>query len=172
MNVLFILCIILFTSCVQPNAKNPGLIEAPDSVRDRALVYAYQYKDAGAIYEWGGQDPLPRTIKVDCSGLVIRCYQYACQDFGYTLPFIDETAAGLERYCKYVSFEHLAPGDLLFMGDGCVTHVALFIKNENGYIYFIDATQKGDINGVSVRSYPVGDSKFISSGRLFIVSYP
>jgi hypothetical protein len=39
------------------------LIDAPEDVRKAALNYAQEYVSLGAIYEWGGQDPLPKIIK-------------------------------------------------------------------------------------------------------------
>ncbi len=92
-------------------------------VRTRALDYAKQYIAMGTTYEWGAQDPLPR-LSVDCSGLVVRVYGYACEDLGYRLPFRDMNAAGMVKYCKEVPPE---PGDLIFMGDNntwrsCIIH--------------------------------------------------
>jgi hypothetical protein len=140
---------------------------APESVRTAAFAYAQKYAELGAVYEWGGQDPLPKTIKVDCSGLVVRCYQYACSDFGYSLPFTDMNAAGMERYCNIVSPEI---GDLIFMGDNnIISHVAIFEKFESEKVYFIDSTS---ITGVvSERNYPITSSKIIKYGRIHLYHY-
>ena len=52
-----------------------------------------------------------------------------------------------------------------------VTHIALFEKNQNGIIYFIDSTQKDtdgdgvyDIDGVTYRQYPENDNRFKAFG--------
>ncbi len=141
-----------------------AFIQAPEVVRKAALNYAQEYKSLGAIYEWGGQDPLPKTIKVDCSGLVVMCYSYACEDFGYRMPFQDMNAAGMQKYCDSVLPE---PGDLIFMGDeGIISHVAIFKEIEGSNIHFIDSTTI--TGGVTERYYPIGSSKFISFGRLRI----
>jgi hypothetical protein len=63
------------------------LVPAPESLRLAALGYARNYLELGATYRWGGQDPLPGRLVVDCSGLIVRCYGYACEDCGYALPF-------------------------------------------------------------------------------------
>lgn len=85
------------------------------------------YKDSETEYKFGGQDPL-RTIKIDCSGLVVMCYKYALVDTHYSLLFDDATAH--DMYEKY-SFQTDKPrqGDLIFMGESNsdkITHIALF----------------------------------------------
>lgn len=133
-------------------------------VREAAFTYAKKYVELAAEYSWGGQDPLPKIIRVDCSGLVVRCYQYVCNDFGYHLPFSDMNAAGMEQYCENVTPE---TGDLIFMGDdGLISHVALFDRIENGNVYFIDATSITGI--VSERNYPISSSKIIKYGRMYL----
>jgi len=146
------------------------IVSAPPELRERALYYAYRYQEEGASYVWGGQDPLPRRIVVDCSGLVIRCYEYACEDLGFRLLFGDTTSKGLASYSITLQQEDLSPGDLIFMGlDGQISHVAMFIDIENNMLTFIDSTQKDDIDGVSVRSYHATDARFISYGRLLVL---
>jgi len=160
--VLLFLIVFLYSCEFFSTPLQYGL--APESVRTAAFAYAQKYAELGAVYEWGGQDPLPKIIKVDCSGLVVRCYQYACSDFDYSLPFTDMNAAGMEHYCDTISPE---TGDLIFMGDdNIISHVALFDKFENGNVYFIDST---DITGgVSERNYPITSSKIIKYGRMHL----
>ena len=131
-------------------------------------LIAEEYIEFGAEYGWGGQDPLPRTIVVDCSGLVIRCYQYACEEFGYRLLFNDTTSYGLLNYTIPLSQNTLTPGDLLFMGNGDISHVALFVGNDGTNITFVDSTYKPEegIYGVSERYYAKDDPRFISYGRM------
>lgn len=147
-----------------------SIVPAPPEVGERAVEYARKYIELGAEYEWGGQDPLPRKIVVDCSGLVIRCYEYAANDYGYTLLFSDTTSYGMKNYSLTITQQDLQPGDLLFMGDGTIDHIALFVKHENGNIYFIDSTLKPEegINGVTERFYPDGDTRFIACGRMYL----
>ncbi|WP_304223132.1 C40 family peptidase [Gracilinema caldarium] len=171
MTLAVIMLAFIFASCNIAPMTAPERIPAPEEVRLQALDYARQYISLGAEYEWGGQDPLPRKIVVDCSGLVIRCYAYATSDYGYSLSFTDTTAAGMRQYSIGLSKQDLQPGDLLFMGtDGAVSHIALFVKIENGNIYFIDSTYKPEegINGVTERFYSETDSHFIAFGRMLV----
>lgn len=169
--IIIIVSLIFLISCSSPYTPMPKPISAPVEVRLRALQYANTYIELGAGYEWGGQDPLPGKIVVDCSGLVIRCYEYAAADYGYRLPFTDTTSAGMRQYSIDLKKTDLQPGDLLFMGsDDIISHIALFVKLENGCIYFIDSTYKPEegINGVSQRFYSYDDPRFIAFGRMLV----
>jgi hypothetical protein len=150
-----------FASC-STFSPNSGNINTPKEIRKVALEYAEKYVRNGAIYKWGGQDPLPYAIEVDCSGLVVRCYEYACKDLGYRMPFKDVDSAGMQKYCDSVDPE---PGDIIFMGErGVITHIAIYKKQVGSKIYFIDSSS---ITGkVSERSCPIRSSEFISFGRL------
>jgi hypothetical protein len=163
--VLIATTFLLLASCMTPYI--PMKVEAaPETVRIAALHYAKTYVELGAAYAWGGQDPLPRTISVDCSGLVVRCYGYACEDFSYRMPFQDMTAAGMQDYCDKVAPE---PGDLIFMGDGgVVSHIAIFERSDGTKVYFIDSTDL--VGSVTERSYPIASAKFIRYGRLRIIT--
>ncbi len=163
-----LICIAL-VACTQPLLPGSATVPAPVALRKRALDYAQRYIEEKAAYAWGAQDPLPRTIYVDCSGLVVRCYAYAASDFGYRLPFDDMNTAGMQAYCDQVEVPE--EGDLCFMGDKMVEHVALFVRVEVAEIgntyHFIDATT---ITGcVSERSYPADSPKFIHFGRLRLI---
>jgi hypothetical protein len=166
--------IFVLTACDSVYYRQIIEVEAPEEVRVRVIDYAREYIALNAEYEFGGQDPLPRTITVDCSGLVIRCYQYACEDYGYQLLFYDTTSYGLLEYVVPIEQAVLTPGDLIFMGDdGVVSHVALFVSSDGADIAFIDSTYKPEenINGVSERSYAKDDPRFISYGRMLIGQY-
>lgn len=168
--ILFLSCIlIIIVSCDFHNNTYDEFL-SPAEVRTRALYYAKKYIDEGAEYEWGGQDPLPKKLVVDCSGLIIRCYEYATADYGYFLLFEDTTSYGLKNYCAELNLDNVEPGDIIFMGDNAISHVALFVNRENGFITFIDSTYKPEeqINGVSERSYPESDPRFLCFGRLWI----
>ena len=61
------------------------------------------------------------------------------------------------------------PGDIIFMGEfnkNLPTHIAIYVKEENNNIYFIDSTKKEAvdgqpaINGVTERFYDKGDKRF------------
>ena len=146
------------------------LIEAPEQITNKALEYALKYKDADTEYYWGGRDYL-RSIKIDCSGLVLRTYQYAVNGTQYTLPFQNATVNTFFNQWTVI-IEDPRPGDIIFMGDdkNNPTHMSIFVENKEDYIYFIDSTLKPDenIDGVSERSYLENDSRFLSFGRLLV----
>ena len=165
--VFFILVSCGFSFC------EPGIVECPASIASRVYDYAVKYKEADTEYQWGGQDPL-RAIKVDCSGLVIRCYQYALEGTGYSLLQPDMSSAYMyENAATLVPLEFLRPGDLIFMGEknsSNITHIAIYARAEGDKIYFIDSTEKAaegkapSVNGVSERSYSRTDKRFKSGG--------
>ena len=157
------------TSCTLLFGPLPVPEAAPPSVRTDALTEAIRY--IGMEYEWGGQDFMPRGI--DCSGLVVNVYYYAAANNGYSLPFSDATAAGLQKNWT-VSLEAPEPGDLIFMGaadEAAITHVAVYESTAGGVISFIDSTWIPElgVDGVSRRSYPTGDTRFKGYGRLLVV---
>ncbi|OQB98229.1 MAG: NlpC/P60 family protein [Spirochaetes bacterium ADurb.Bin110] len=166
---LFCLVVIMLVASCSLWLKETSYYLAPETVRKAAFAYAKKYEALGTIYEWGSQDPLPRQIKVDCSGLVIRCYEYASADYGYSLPFTDTNAIGLSKYCALV--DHPKTGDLIFMGeDEIISHVALFDRFDDGNVYFIDSTNLTGI--VSERKYPITSSKIIQYGRMYLYLNP
>jgi hypothetical protein len=167
------LAVLILAAC-KMITKNDILIECPSDIADKALSYAHEYADADTEYEWGGQDLL-RSIKIDCSGLVVNCYSYAIAGTDYYLPFRD--ASVIDFYNKWtIQIDNPRPGDLIFMGDNknYPTHMSIFEKNENGNIYFIDSTYKHDdeINGATERYYSEKDSRFLSYGALLLNYHP
>jgi len=156
-------------SCAGPFRPADHPVPAPAGVRSDALTEAIRY--IGMEYEWGGQEIMPRGI--DCSGLVVNVYSFAVAINGYSLPFTDTTAAGLhETYSTPPDSPE--PGDLIFMGaadNPAVTHVAIYESTVGGQMTFIDSTYIPEfgINGVSRRSYPIGDPRFKSFGRVLVV---
>ena len=72
-----------------------------------------------------------------------------------------------ENAATIVPLEEIRQGDLIFMGaanSSKVTHIALFDCVENDCVYFIDATEKYDISGVTRRFYGVSDARFKAFG--------
>ena len=150
----------------RPYAEN--VIDCPEEIANRAFEFAELYRQADTVYEWGGQDAL-RAIKLDCSGLVIRCYQYALEGTKYSLLKDDMASSYMCDYAStHVLLEDLRHGDLLFMGDKgngkTVNHIAIFDCIEKGRIYFIDCTKT--VNKVSRRSYPINDTHFKYFGMM------
>lgn len=93
---------------------------------------------------------------------------YALTDTKYKLIENDMTASFIH---SNASEETKTPerGDLIFMGEensSKITHIAIYDREENGNIYFIDSTEKPfeNINGVTERFYKNDDKRFKSYG--------
>jgi len=168
--LLMIFFLFFIFSCTLETEKKPILIECPEIIAKTALDYAYEYSCADTEYKWGGRDPL-RSIKIDCSGLVFRCYDYAVLGTEYSLPFKDATVSTLFSDWS-VKIDDPMPGDLIFMGENKnnPTHISLFVKKDSDNIYFIDATLKPEdnINGVFERYYIIDDYRLLSFGKLLL----
>lgn len=154
-------------SCTNESDENEIEIPCPAEIKKLAFYYAEQYEKADTEYKWGGQDLL-RTIKIDCSGLVINCYQYALQDSRKEYKLIQPDMSSAYMHSD-ASFPTDSPetGDLIFMGEensSSITHIALFEKFEGEEAYFIDSTKKSGIDGVSRRHYPKDDRRIKSYG--------
>jgi len=166
--ILILNIVLLLLSCT--NENDLQLIECPKQIALNAINYAKEYVNADTQYEWGGRDPL-RSIKIDCSGLILRCYEYAVNNTEYLLPFYNATVSTLFNKWS-IKTDNPRAGDLIFMGDdkNDPTHISLFIRNDGMNIYFIDSTLKPEenINGVSERFYLIDDERFLSFGRLLI----
>lgn len=155
----------------EPN-NTPKPTVTPDSdsidyIRSKALEYAKWYCQVDTQYAWGGKDKI-KALKVDCSGMVINCYEYAVEKTKYKLPFDDTTAAKLHSTYSYPT-DTPQPGDMIFMGETnslSVTHIGIFEKKVGSTIYFIDAT---DGKGVSQRSYDKSNSKIKGYGQIKLV---
>jgi hypothetical protein len=91
MKKLFIVIILALFLLSCGNEYN-DLIECPEAIALKALEYAVEYAKNDTQYEWGGRDPL-RSIKVDCSGLIFKCYGYAVDNTQYSLPFQNATVS-------------------------------------------------------------------------------
>lgn len=158
--LVLILFISVLVSCVS-GFHTP----ASDTVRSKAYQISSNYLDMK--YAWGGQDFwYVENGVVDCSGLVINIYKEACEKHGFELPFEDTTAS--ELHSRYtIRIVEPKRGDLVFMGDdGVVSHVAIFHQYIDGQVEFLDAYS---ISGkVGIRRYPIGDTKFISFGRIIV----
>ena len=91
-----------------------GSSSPPPAHAGGVVAIAMQY--LGVPYVWGGASP----AGFDCSGLVM--YVYA--QVGIYLP---HSAAAQYEAGTPISYSQLAPGDLVFYGDGGIEHVAIYI---------------------------------------------
>lgn len=154
--MLIIFAVSVFTACVRYET-----VEAPAEIRLRALEEAVHY--IGMEYEYGGQDSYEKGI--DCSGLVVNCYAGAVRDTGYRLPFSDAATKDFLEYYT-ISISDPSPGDLIFMGDDEITHVALFSCRIGSDIFFVDASSVSGV--VDERHYPADNPKIKAFGRLLL----
>ena len=156
-------------------------VDAPDEISTLAYSYALLYEESDTEYCLGAQDGL-RSIKIDCSGLVVMCYKYAMAETDYKLLVSDMSAGYMyESASTHIDKADLKKGNLIFMGEEDstnITHIALFEKIEDGSIYFIDSTQKDtdgdgeyDVNGVTYRSYLEDDDHIKAFGRMRVKYY-
>ena len=86
----------------------------------RTAIVAYAKQFLGGKYVYGGTS---LTDGVDCSGFVMRVYEY----FGYSIGRTsrDQAAKG-----RSISSSELQPGDLIFYAsDGTINHVSMYIGN-------------------------------------------
>jgi len=148
-------------------------VACPDDIKLKAYEYAELYLDLDTEYLLGGQD-LARSLKLDCSGLLVNCYIYAVSNSSYSLLFDDARVIDMYNYYT-IPTENPTKGDLIFMGDDDISHIAILEKIENGIVYFIDCTQKDinndgfyEINGVTKRNYYLTDSKIKAFGIMKI----
>ncbi|MBR5400853.1 MAG: C40 family peptidase [Treponema sp.] len=136
----------------------------PTELAASAFEYARKYAAADTEYKYGAQDPL-RAIKIDCSGLVIRCYNYALQNTDYSLMQNDMSSSYIYQHAS-IPTTTPRTGDLVFMtyNNSTVSHVGIFDRFEGNQVYFIDATDQGKGKCVSERHYAKTDSKIVGYG--------
>ncbi len=87
------------------------------SILSQIVNYAMNY--LGNRYVYGGTS---LTNGTDCSGFTMRIYQH----FGYSIP---RTSASQAASLPSVSSSNVRPGDLFFYGSGGVSHVGMYIGN-------------------------------------------
>jgi hypothetical protein len=154
-------------------AGERGVVLCPEDVALRAEENARAYCAADTRYLWGAQDQpgAPAPLNIDCSGLVVNCFRAAAREAGYGLPFADASVEDfLEQYS--VPIRNPRRGDVVFMGAPrqYPTHMGIFAGRDAGRIWFIDSTIKPEeqVDGVSLRSYPENDPRFLSFGRMLL----
>ena len=107
---------------VSINSKNGGGSGSSSNGGSSNLlsnVVAYAMQFLGNRYVYGGTS---LTNGTDCSGFTMRIYQH----FGYSIP---RTSASQAAALPSVSRSDVRPGDLFFYGSGGVSHVGMYIGN-------------------------------------------
>lgn len=169
-----VISVLLLCSCA---TANTGVLysvaECPVAIREKAVYFAQEYLKRNALFEWGGRDFLEKDgiLEVDCSGLIVRVFQYAVRESRYTLLFKDTNVSSLYEYFT-IQVDKPSPGDLIFMSTNNIypTHMSIFTGMDDENIFFIDSTLKEDdgIFGVTLRSYKKDDPRFLSYARLLV----
>jgi len=164
-------------SCATSN-RHPAVryrvVECPPEIRKSAVSYAGKYVERENEYAWAGRDLLEKegVLSLDCSGFMVRIFQYAVKGTKYSLLFEDAPLSAFYEYFT-VPIDTLTPGDIIFMGtdiNAPPTHMSIFVNADNENIYFMDATLKEEdgINGATLRYYSKDDPKFLYYARLLI----
>ncbi len=107
---------------VSINSKNGGGSGSSANGGSSSLlsqIVAYAMNFLGNRYVYGGTS---LTNGTDCSGFTMRIYQH----FGYSIP---RTSAAQAASLPSVSRSDVRPGDLFFYGSGGVSHVGMYIGN-------------------------------------------
>lgn len=129
------------------------------TLREDAFDHALTWKSVPYLYD--GQS----RQGVDCSGLAVEAYVYATQDTPVGLPFYDANVCDF-MWFHTIQIEIPEKGDLIFMGEAEITHIALFKKIEKNLIYFVGAFEGNE--AVSYRLCTVDDLKIHYFGRLLV----
>ena len=161
-SIVCVLCIWLVGSCTFPYEMD--ITPVSTDVLEQVSVISTQY--IGTPYIWGGQS---LQNGVDCSGFVIEVYKLALQYTGASLLFQDASVQDiLECYSITIDRSEVASGDIIFMGDDTVSHIAIYLYTANDSMYFVDAFSVSQC--VSVRAYPLLSPKFKGFGRMLCQS--
>lgn len=94
---------------------NKGKLTASSGDGDDVAKYALQF--LGNPYVWGGES---LTNGCDCSGFVLAIFK----KYGISVPHDAELQRG---YGVEIKEKDLAPGDLVFYGEGEAEHVAIYV---------------------------------------------
>lgn len=99
------------------SSSSSGSSGGSSSILSNIVAYAMQF--LGNRYVYGGTS---LTNGTDCSGFTMRIYEH----FGYSIP---RTSAAQAAALPSVSRSDVRPGDLFFYGSGGVSHVGMYIGN-------------------------------------------
>jgi len=127
-----------------------------------AVAVAWALSQIGTPYVWGGESP---GVGFDCSGLVQAAYRVA----GVALPRVAQDQ--YDATPKLPPEEPLAPGDLVFFGDGpgAVDHVGIYAGVVNAAAVMVDAPHTGA--DVRAEAFPAtvgasfGGMRFVGATR-------
>ena len=123
-----------------------------------AVAVAWALSQIGTPYIWGGETP---GVGFDCSGLVQAAYRVA----GVALPRVAQDQ--YDGTPKLTAGQPLAPGDLVFFGDGpaAIDHVGMFVGDIGGESVMVDAPH----TGADVRAEPFPSTPGAHFGSLLFI---
>jgi len=113
------------------------------------IAIRYALKQLGSRYRFGAAG----VVYWDCSGLTMQAFSAA----GVSLP---HSAAAQAGYGKYVPFNKVQPGDLVFFGQP-ISHVSIYYGNGK----MLDAPHSGARVRIEAFSSHFGSKKFITARR-------
>lgn len=130
---------------------------------------AERYLEENTVYKQAGKGVIEKTTYIDCSGLVIACYNKALEKTKYKLPFVDVSSQSL--FSEYITPTNKPnKGDLIFLSyrnDKVVSHVGIVDEIKDDTVYFIDAIPNEENDSgkaVNIRSYKIDDNKIVGYG--------
>ena len=115
-------------------------------------MIAFSKKFLGFPYTWGGAS----SFGFDCSGFV----QMLFNEMGYLLPRNSRDQAQYGLFIP-VAREDLQPGDLVFFGNTKITHVGLYLGNEE---YIHSGVTDNPI--IKISNFQTGNYKFQPARRI------
>ncbi len=106
------------SSSSKPSTAKPTAPQGNSASGQAIINYAYQF--LGTPYVWGGSSP----SGFDCSGFT----SYVFKNFGVSLPRVSsaQTSVGSK-----VAYSDLQAGDLVFFGNGSISHVGIYVGGGN-----------------------------------------
>jgi cell wall-associated NlpC family hydrolase len=125
------------------NGPPPAVGEGASFAIDAAL------SQQGVPYKWAGESP---SEGFDCSGLILWAWRHG----GKSLP---HSSKSMYSMSTKISLSQAQPGDLVFYGNGGVSHVALYLGNNQ----IIHAPRTGSV--VHITKVDYWDA-FIGVGRV------
>ncbi|MGB4587874.1 MAG: NlpC/P60 family protein [Clostridiaceae bacterium] len=99
-------------------ASNEYLVEVSQSVTGTDVIN-FAKTLLGTPYTWGGDSP---SKGFDCSGFT----KYVYANFGIALPRVSGDQA---NYGTAVPLSEMRPGDLIYFGNGSVSHIGIYMGN-------------------------------------------
>lgn len=98
--------------------EDHAVISEGESVQRSIILTAELF--LGLPYRWGGTDSIEGA---DCSGMVFR----VMQAHGILVPRDADDQYNKASFRSEESWEMASPGDLIFFGEGSITHVGIYL---------------------------------------------